>query len=172
MPEVKSGESRTSFVPRCIAYVKDKENLDLNVAVGRCNGIYNAYMKKEGIEVKDKGMYGRVLRKDASRQIVYSVALEPYIVDLENEWVGKDDIEEAAHEYLAKHRETKYRHGDYVNADVVESFIAPVAFQINGNDVAQGSWVVAMKVHDEDAWKDVEEGRIIGFSIGGTKQFI
>jgi hypothetical protein len=34
-------------------------------------------------------------------------------------------------------------------------------------DVPNGTWVVAMKVDDEDRWKEAKEGKIKGFSIEG-----
>jgi hypothetical protein len=173
MPEVNSGEGRSKFVSRCISIVMGEGNLDHKAAVGRCNGLFDSYLKKEEItEDENKRLHGKIVAKDVAQRIVYSVALEPNVVDLQGEWESAKDIEEAAHIYLAEHRGTKLSHEEDINASVVESFIAPVDLELNGEYVSKGSWVVAMKIHDEGIWKEVEDGLITGFSIGGKKQFV
>jgi hypothetical protein len=47
MPEVKSGESRSDYMARCVSKVMD-EGLDQKAAVGKCEGMYDSAVKKGG----------------------------------------------------------------------------------------------------------------------------
>lgn len=119
-----------------------------------------------------------ILKKDVEKQIVYGVIFEPDMVDAHEEFVAKDDIENAAHDYLIKmRRETdesraKLSHSLELDdrTDIVESYIAPTDFKLDEILVKEGSWIIAMKIHDEQLWKETEES-IIGFSAGGYKSF-
>ncbi len=53
MPSVRPGESRDSYVPRCIAYVTSKEGLDAKAAAGKCEGMYDQHTKSLGMETSD-----------------------------------------------------------------------------------------------------------------------
>jgi len=115
----------------------------------------------------------KFLIKDKTKQIVYGVVYAPNEDDSEEEWANKKDIEESAHTFLAKYRETKLSHKLQIDADIVESYIAPIDIKMpNGDLIKEGSWVVAMKVQSEVLWKGIEDGEITGFSMGGTKTFI
>lgn len=125
-----------------------------------------------------KDVYVDVFKKDLEKQIVYGVIFEPDMIDAHDEFVTKDDIEESAHDYLIRMRRdtdesrTKLSHTLEIDnrTDIVESYIAPCDFEIDGTLVKEGSWVVAMKIHDEQLWKETEES-IVGFSAGGYKTF-
>ena len=36
-----------------------------------------------------------------------------------------------------------------------------------GFDLPKGTWMISMKVNNDDVWKDVKEGKVKGFSIEG-----
>jgi Putative phage serine protease XkdF len=112
--------------------------------------------------------------KDAPKQILYCVVLEPGTEDLQGDVTSADEIEKAAHHYLLESRVVGDSHlkngrGNLIeaNAGVVESFVAPVDFEVGGERILKGSWVIAIKVNDEELWKAVEDGEITGVSIGG-----
>jgi len=125
-----------------------------------------------------KDVYVDVFKKDLEKQIVYGVIFEPDMVDAHDEFVTKDDIEDSAHDYLIRMRReddesrTKLSHTLELDdrTDIVESYIAPCDFELDGFLIKEGSWVVAMKIHDEQLWKETEES-IVGFSAGGYKSF-
>lgn len=126
----------------------------------------NKKMSEQEREVK-------FLRKDKAKQIVYGVVYTPDEEDSEKEWANAKDIEEAAHTFLAKYRESKLSHRLQIDADIVESYIAPVDIRMPDNDlIKEGSWVVAMRVQSEELWKGIENGEITGFSMGGTKTYV
>lgn len=47
MPDVKPGESRESYVSRCIAEITKSEGLDAKAAAGKCEGMYDEHVKRE-----------------------------------------------------------------------------------------------------------------------------
>ena len=107
------------------------------------------------------------LRKAAEKGIVYGVVYSPDDVDLQGEWATAEDIEEAAHEYLVKSRQTRRQHGDVSDDEVVESYVAPCDLRLNGEDVKKGAWVVVMKLGTKS--RDlVKNGKMTGFSMGGS----
>lgn len=113
--------------------------------------------------------------RDNPKQILYCVVMEPDTVDLQEDATSADEIEKAAHQYLLDSRvvgdsHRKNERGTIIeaNAGVVESFIAPVDFEVGTERILKGSWVIAVKVSDTDLWKSVEDGDITGVSIGGV----
>ena len=57
--------------------------------------------------------------------------------------------------------------GRGINARVIESFIAPIDFDIEEQIVTKGSWWMSVRINDEQAWQAVLDGTITGFSMGG-----
>jgi len=65
-----------------------------------------------------------------------------------------------------------YEHKQELNGmSVVESWIIEDEktdkSRIYGFDLPVGTWMISMKVNNEDVWKDVKEGKVKGFSIEG-----
>jgi len=111
-----------------------------------------------------------VFKKDREKQIVYGVVFEPDYVDAHNEFVSKEDIEEAAHQYLISSKTIKLSHTDDISeaVSVVESYLAPVDFELNDMFIKEGTWIVALKIWDAELWQETD-GNIVGLSAGGYK---
>jgi len=65
-----------------------------------------------------------------------------------------------------------YEHKKELNGmSVVESWIIEDEktdkSRLYGFDLPVGTWMISMKVNNEDVWKDVKEGKVKGFSIEG-----
>ena len=65
-----------------------------------------------------------------------------------------------------------YEHKQELNGmSVVESWIIEDKktdkSRLYGFDLPVGTWMISMKVNNEDVWKDVKEGKVKGFSIEG-----
>jgi hypothetical protein len=112
-----------------------------------------------------------ILKQDKKKQIVVGIVLKPNTTDAQGDIVDAENIEAAAHKFLLGYRRGNvigYMHRDLGrDLQLVESYIAPDDFTLGGHEVTKGSWVMAVKVLDPQTWKEVEEGRIVGFSIGG-----
>lgn len=109
----------------------------------------------------------KVLKADEEKQLVYGIVMEPEEVDTQNEIVSAAEIEKAAHEYLIKSRIIAGSHKKKIKAEVVESYIAPLEFELNEQKIKKGSWLMTVHVNDKDEWQKVKEKGYDGFSIGG-----
>jgi DNA adenine methylase len=71
---------------------------------------------------------------------------------------------------MQKFRQIGLQHKSSVSDKVaiLESYIAPCSFDLSGYTVRKGTWLLALRVMDDDLWKAVESGAITGFSIGGS----
>lgn len=108
-----------------------------------------------------------ILKAEGEKQLIYGIVLEPEVIDAQGDMILAADIEQAAHGFLARSRTVGDMHRKKAMADVVESYIAPVEFQLGGQTVKKGSWVIAVRVHDEELWNAVKAGEYTGFSVGG-----
>jgi len=124
------------------------------------------------MDMLNKDLKFEFLKKDSAKQIVYGIVFEPDFEDAHGEYVAKEDIEEAAHLYMAKYQKVRRSHQELLkNAYIVESYIAPIDMDFRDLTIKEGTWIVAMKVEDDELWRQIESGEIKGFSAGGFKTF-
>ena len=112
-------------------------------------------------------------RLDEALRLVGGVVLEPGVVDLQNDVMSAEEIRRVAHEFAAAlnagtgtdlMHEVEFPPG----VSIVESYIAPVDFEMGDQQVKAGSWVMWMHITDDEIWAQVLNGDIDGFSIRGT----
>ena len=103
---------------------------------------------------------------DEDLQIVYGIALEPDETDSHGDTITKAEIEKAAHGYALTPMVVGEAHTKKAKATPVETYIAPVDFELGGQSVKKGSWIMAIKVHSKKLWKGVKDGSFTGLSIG------
>lgn len=131
----------------------------------------DAAADKAPTEVANKSRFAKVLKADKAKQIVYGVVLSPDEVDSQDDWMSSDDIEKAAHDYMAASRVIGAEHSRPMDATPVESYIAPQDLNVDGQNgpqvVKKGSWILGVKVIDPDEWEKVMSGDYTGFSVGG-----
>lgn len=99
------------------------------------------------------------------------VVLVPDVPDGQGDTIVKEAVRKAAHNFLSKKAVNKsgvYHNGEECSIEIVESYIAPIDMQLGKKTVSQGSWVLTVKIHDDDIWDDVKNGKLTGFSIYGT----
>ena len=109
----------------------------------------------------------QVLKADDTKKIIYGIVLKPDIADAHGDIMEAVEVEKSAHNYLMFYRNAGVDHSDQAEAKIVESYIAPSDLVLQGRAVAKGSWVVAMKVFDENLWLRVKQGDYNAFSAGG-----
>lgn len=127
----------------------------------------------------------RLYKADAPKRIVYGVVLDPYVVDLQEDWIPAGDIEATAHEFVKNRGYISDQHVSIAeDAQLVESFIEAYpsvedarraarnephrAYRRKfGNDVVHsGAWIIAVQL-SQRLWADYESGKIDAFSIEG-----
>lgn len=113
--------------------------------------------------------------KASEEQTVTGVVLQPEVVDAQGDIMSEDVIKKAAHSFLSRYNQTvkkasklglMHKYFD-VKFELLESWIAPHDVVINGSAVKKGAWVITVRVKDAKVWKQVKDGVIKGFSIGG-----
>jgi DNA adenine methylase len=116
-------------------------------------------------------LHARIIRKsNVEQRLVYGVVLAPDVVDSQGDTISKEDIEKAAHTFMSDYQNVGLQHGLFINgrARIVESFIAPSDMTMGGELVTEGTWVMVVKVMDDELWGAVKSGDLTGFSIGGA----
>jgi hypothetical protein len=116
---------------------------------------------------------GRVLqlmKADDEERIVFGIVLEPDEVDAQGDTISAAEIRSAAHKFMSDFGNLGKQHKEIVNGKLklLESFIAPIAFNVGKQKVKKGSWLMAERVVDDALWKAVKAGEFTGFSIGGS----
>ncbi len=122
----------------------------------------------------------RILKKKATveERIVYGVVLEPDTEDSQTDVYSADEIRKTAHGFMEGYRSGNYLAHQHDGKDitgqllVLESFIAPVDFEVEGLDgtvekVKKGTWLMATRILDDGLWEDIKKGLVTGYSIGG-----
>ena len=111
-----------------------------------------------------------IVKANEEKKLVYGIVLEPETTDLQMDVIGKSEIETAAHEFLKSFRVVGDNHNAIAKASVVESYIAPTDGEMNGKPYTAGSWIMAVKVDDDQMWEALKGGDYTGFSIGGSAE--
>lgn len=131
----------------------------------------------------DKTKYTLAKIEDEDKRIITGPAMTPdkliYRIDFftgEEYYVyfKKDTIRELAYDYLMKDRldRTTIDHAsDVENVKVIESWVVENPENDKSSElgykVPKGTWMVSMKVNDDDTWNKIKNGNIKGFSIEG-----
>lgn len=116
------------------------------------------------------------VKREPAKRLVTAAVLKPETTDAQGTIISNDVIEAAAHDFVmrtisGKSKGIGYMHRDFGrNLQLVESFITPEIMLIGGNPLPRGTWVMRVKVFDDEVWKKVLNGEIRGFSIGGKAQ--
>lgn len=109
--------------------------------------------------------------KSEEKRIVGGLVLQPGIVDAQGDIISAEEIEKAAHSFLARFNRTSklgLQHSIFDQSfDLLESSILKTTQKIGGNEFKKGTWFMVVRVKNEKIWKKIKQGKIRGFSIAG-----
>jgi site-specific DNA-adenine methylase len=110
-----------------------------------------------------------LLKTDEERYVL-GVVLEPETVDAQKDIYSAAEVREAAHRFMEEYRNLGLMHRELVTGRVkiLESYLAPADFAVGDARVKKGTWLLAVRVVDDEMWKQVKSGDLTGFSIGGS----
>jgi site-specific DNA-adenine methylase len=110
------------------------------------------------------------LLKTGEERYVLGVVLEPETVDAQSDIYSAAEVRDAAHGFMQEYRNVGLMHQGFINDQVkiLESYVAPVSFQIDGADVRKGTWLLAVRVIADELWAAIKAGELTGLSIGGS----
>jgi hypothetical protein len=105
--------------------------------------------------------------------LVYGIVYEPMVNDAHGDWTSHEEIQKMAHAFLP----SALRNGTWANknhseelhdVEIVESYIAPCDFHLNGESIKKGSWILVSKVNSPELKKAIECGEVTGYSLEGV----
>lgn len=113
--------------------------------------------------------YGRIVKADADNHYVTGIVYEPLTEDSHGNFMTEGEITKAAYWFAKNGNQCDLQHSfePLDGAAVVESWIAKADFEIDGEAIQKGTWLMTVEVADESVWDAIEKGDITGFSMGG-----
>jgi len=123
----------------------------------------------------DKEDFLRLIKTDEDKRLLYGVVYAPDDEDAHGDWASAEDIEKAAHDFLAnafvRNVDKDHDFRPQEGAHVAESFILRGQDPMFPDEKA-GTWVVAIKIDNDETWGAVKKGEIQGLSMAGSATFI
>ncbi len=113
--------------------------------------------------------YGRIIKADADNHYVTGIVYEPMEEDSHGNFMTEEEITKAAYYFAKNGDKVDLQHSfePLDGATVVENWIAKADFEIDGEAIQKGTWLMTVEVADESVWEGIEKGEITGFSMGG-----
>ena len=109
------------------------------------------------------------IKMDDEQRLVGGIVYEPDVVDSQGDSASDSEIEKAAHGFMMESRIIGIMHKEAAGkrVDIVESYIVREPFHMNKRIIKRGTWMLVVKVHDDELWEGVKSGKLTGFSMGG-----
>lgn len=108
-----------------------------------------------------------ILKVDEERQIATGPVLVPGEVDRHGDVVSRENIEDVAYKFMQEYQNIDLMHTFEDVGVPVESFVTPAKMELGGTEVKPGSWLLSVKIEDEETWEGIKSGDLTGFSIYG-----
>jgi len=117
--------------------------------------------------------YGRIVKADAANHYVTGIVYEPLAEDSQGNYMTEEEITKAAYWYAKNGDKVDLQHSfePLTGATVVENWIAKADFEIDGEAIRKGTWLMTVEVTDAAVWAGIEKGEITGFSMGGVGNY-
>lgn len=100
------------------------------------------------------------------KQVTY-VAMLPDSVDLHGDFTSAEEVRKAKESFNQSMQRTNLFHLYMTDSfEVIESYLAPAEFELGGQTVLKGTWLMTLQVKDDTLWDLIKSGEINGISIG------
>jgi site-specific DNA-adenine methylase len=131
--------------------------------------------KSEDVEELDDTLFAKSIPlikgvDPDDERFVLGVVLEPEVVDAQGDIYSAEEVRQAAHRFMEEFGGLGLMHRFRVNGDVkiLESYLAPSDFEFGDTKVRKGTWLLAVRIIEDELWERVKDGQLTGFSIGGS----
>ena len=112
------------------------------------------------------------------RHYVFGVVLEPDTVDRQGDYYSVETVEDACHRFNRKlaiegqgprqgHQHRKNRRFSTDEVLILESYVALVDMEIEGQAVKRGTWLMRSEILSPAIWAKITRGELTGYSIFG-----
>jgi len=119
-------------------------------------------------ELEKFEIFSPIFKVNKDQKTVYGVVLEPNTVDAQGDVCSEEEIAKACHRFMEFHQKIGYQHEDFKKKfRIMECYIAPTEFLLGTQTVKKGSWILGTRVISDDVWKEIKDGKVTGYSIGG-----
>jgi hypothetical protein len=113
-----------------------------------------------------------IVAKDGKERFVYAPVLITDEPDADQDKVGAEKIEKLCHEFAEKYGQVDVMHTLNNVGKVLENHIQRQDWTVTNifgdtYTIPKGSWLMGVKVADDETWEKVEKGELRGFSIMG-----
>lgn len=120
----------------------------------------------------DETRFIEFIKVDTSQHLVGGIIYEPNEVDTQGDFAVEEDITKAMYRFMEKYStqtaRIKVQHeGESHSFPIIECFQPETDIRKGGKVVKKGSWWLMVKITNDAVWRDIEEGRLTGFSMGG-----
>lgn len=126
----------------------------------------------------------RVTKADdgTEERFILSLVLEPndgtagapLNPDTQDDIYSADEIRTTAHGWMENFGHVDLQHNWQAlgksEVSILESYLAPVDFQLGDNKVLKGTWMLGLRVKNDILWDAIKAGEIGAYSVGGTAQ--
>ena len=136
-------------------------------------------MPSETVKLDSTSQISKLFRaKGGEEFFVYGVVIEPEqgigVGGKPLELISVEETRSAAHKYMRQSQEFTDDHYSWVSSQVriLESYLAPVDFELEGETIKRGSWIMGLKILDTDLWGYIKSEEVVGFSIGGEARVV
>jgi DNA adenine methylase len=91
-------------------------------------------------------------------------------VDVQQDIYSAAEVRDAAHRFMEEYRNLGLMHREILGEQVkiLESYLAPAEFEADGTRIKNGTWLLAVRVLDDELWKQVKAVDVTGSSIEGS----
>jgi hypothetical protein len=147
------------------------EVMETNRAILKKGGVRLFDMEKVDKPIEERFILGLVLEPNDGTD----APLKP---DTQAEVYSAEAIRKSAHNWMENHGSIDLGHSfEALGKDavrVLECYIAPCAFTIGEGDgayeVRKGSWLLGVRVRNDEIWQAIKKGELGAFSVGGLKK--
>ena len=123
------------------------------------------YESHKSIKAQPEGQAKRFFKVNEEKRIVYGVALLPWEIDLQGDIMTAEEVEKTAHKFVESFQNIGEMHEISGVGTLLESYIAPANFIMNGVEVVKGSWILVTRA-DKKVWEKIKNNELVGYSIG------
>jgi hypothetical protein len=119
-----------------------------------------------------KPRWVRVFKLDRAKEerFVLGVVLEPETEDSQGDVYSEEEVRQACHNFMEDARQIGLMHRELIRQGVaiLENYLSPSDAEIDGQKIKKGTWMLGLRISDDELWGKVKRGELTGFSIGGS----